>query len=78
MHKIHAVTGEDQYAQIITLVYKVAKQRVAQEKEGRTSICEEVLDDKKSDIDRVDDESDEDAWGAGVAGGDGDDDDMGD
>ena len=73
MHKIHAVTGEDQYAQIITLVYKVAKQRVAQEKEGRTSICEEVSDDEESDIDRDDDASDEDAGGGEGAR---DDDDM--
>ena len=78
MHKIRAVAGEDQYAQIITLVYKVAKQRVAREKEGRTSIRGEVLDDKEPDIDRDDDESNEDAGGAGGAGGAGDDDDVDD
>ena len=68
MHNMCTVAGQDQYAQIITLVYKVAKQRVAREKEGRTSICEEVSDDEESDIDRDDDESDEDAGGAGGAG----------
>ena len=73
MHKITEVAGQDQYAQIITLVYKVAKQRVAREKEGRTSICEEVSDDEESDIDRDDDASDEDAGGGEGAQ---DDDDM--
>ena len=73
MHKITEVAGQDQYAQIITLIYKVAKQRVAREKEGRTSICEEISDDEESDIDRDDDASDEDAGGGEGAR---DDDDM--
>ena len=73
MHKITEVAGQDQYAQIITLIYKVAKQRVAREKEGRTSICEEISDDEESDIDRDNDASDEDAGGGEGAR---DDDDM--
>ena len=42
MYTIRAVGGEDQYAKTITLIFKVAKERVEREKEERTSICEEV------------------------------------
>ena len=55
------INGHPQYVMIITLVYKVAKVRIAREKAAKSFVCDDLSDDSScSDIDHdMDDEGDE-------------------